>query len=77
MGVKSITVPDEDLLNILEQLLQMKQIELPEFKRPKDMDKVDNPNYCKYYRIIGHLIQKCFFFQIKKARNLPKKTRLI
>ena len=55
--------PDEDVSNILEQLLQLKLIELPECRRPKDMGKVDDPNYCKYHRIIGHLIQKCFVFK--------------
>ena len=24
------------------------------------MGKVDDPNYCKYHRIISHPIQKCF-----------------
>ena len=55
--------PDEDVPNILEQLLQLKLIELPECRRPEDMGKVDDPNYCKYHRIIGHPIQKCFVFK--------------
>ena len=55
--------PDEDVPNILEQLLQLKLIELPECKRPEDMRKVDDSNYCKYHRIISHPIQKCFVFK--------------
>ena len=47
---------NEDMPNILEQLLQLKLIELPECRRPEDMGKVDDPNYCKYHRIIGHPI---------------------
>ena len=39
--------PDEDVPNILGQLLQLKLIELPECRQPKDMGKVDDPNYCK------------------------------
>ena len=39
--------PDKDVPNILEQLLQLKLIELPECRQPKDMGKVDDPNYCK------------------------------
>ena len=50
---------DEDVPNILEQLLQLKLIELLECRRPEDLGKVDDPNYCKYHRIIGHPIQKC------------------
>ena len=55
--------PDEDVPNILEQLLQLKLIELPECKRPEDIGKVDDLNYCKQHRIIGHPIQKCFIFK--------------
>ena len=57
--------PNEDVPNIFEQLLQMKLIELPECRRPEDMGKVDDPNYCRYHRIIGHPIQKCFVFKGK------------
>ena len=49
--------PDEDVPSILQQLLQLKLIELPECKRLEDMGKVDDPNYCKYHRIIGHPLQ--------------------
>ena len=45
---------------MLEQLLKLQLIILPECKRPKEMGKVDDPNYCKYHRIISHPIQKCF-----------------
>ena len=55
--------PNEDVPNIFEQLLQMKLIEFPECRRPEDMGKVDDTNYCKYHRIIGHPIQKCFVFK--------------
>ena len=55
---KVYTFPDEDVPNILEQLLQLKLIELLECRRPEDMGKVDDPNYYKYHRIIGHPIKK-------------------
>ncbi|KAL4602769.1 hypothetical protein ACB092_10G077800 [Castanea dentata] len=40
---KSYPFPDDDVPNILEQLLQLKLVELPECKRPKDIGKVDDP----------------------------------
>ena len=67
--------PDEDVPNILEQLLQLKLIELPECKRPKDMGKVDDLNYSKYHRIIGHPIQKCFVFK-EKIMKLAKENKI-
>ena len=51
---------DADMLEMLEQLLKLKLIELPECKRLEEMGNVDDPNYCKYHRIISHPIQKCF-----------------
>ena len=66
---------DEYVPNILEQLLQLKLIELLECKRPEDMGKVDDPNYCKYHRIIGHPIQKCFVFK-EQIMNLAKENNI-
>ena len=43
--------PDEDVPNIIEQLLQLKLIELPKCRQPKHIGKVDDPNYCKYHQI--------------------------
>ena len=67
--------PHEDVPNILEQLLQLNLIELPECKRPEDMGKVDDFNYCKYDRIIGHLIQKCFVFE-EQIMKLAKENKI-
>ena len=39
------------------------------------MGKVDNSNYCKYHRIIGHPIQKCFIFK-EQIMNLAKKNKI-
>ena len=67
--------PDEDVPNILEQLLQLKLIELPECKRLEDMGKVDDPNYCKYHRIIGHPIQKFFVFK-EQIMKIAKENKI-
>ena len=51
------------MLEMLEQLLKLKLIELPECKRSEEIGKVDDPNYCKYHHIISQPIQKCFIFK--------------
>ena len=38
--------PDADMPKMLEQLLKLKLIELPKCKRPEEIGKVDDPNYC-------------------------------
>ena len=66
---------DADMPEMLEQLLKLQLIVLPKCKRPEDMGKVDDPNYCKYHRIISHPIQKCFvlkelIMKIAKERKI-------
>ena len=60
---------------MLEQLLKLKLIELPKCKRPKEIGKVDDPNYCKYHRIISHPIQKCFVLK-ELIMKLAKKWKI-
>ena len=39
------------------------------------MGKVNNLNYCKYHRIIGHPIQKCFVFK-EQIMKLAKENKI-
>ena len=39
------------------------------------MGKVDDLNYCKYHRIIGHPIQKCFVFK-EQIMKLAKENKI-
>ncbi|TYK28163.1 ty3-gypsy retrotransposon protein [Cucumis melo var. makuwa] len=52
--------PYSDIADMLEQLLEKQLIQLPECKRPEQAGKVDDPNYCKYHRVISHPVEKCF-----------------
>ena len=72
---KVYPLPNEDVPNIFEQLLQMKLIELPECWQLEDIGKVDDPNYCKYHCIIGHPIQKCFVFK-EQIIKLAKENKI-
>ncbi|KAM1693092.1 hypothetical protein COP1_032428 [Malus domestica] len=48
---------------MLDDLLEKKVIELPECKRPEEMNRINDPKYCKYYRIVGHHMGKCFILK--------------
>ncbi|KAA0048558.1 retrotransposon gag protein [Cucumis melo var. makuwa] len=64
--------PDSDVADMLEQLLENQLIQLPECKRPEQARKVDDPNYCKYHRVISHPVEKCFVLKeliLKLARE--------
>ncbi|KAA0035943.1 ty3-gypsy retrotransposon protein [Cucumis melo var. makuwa] len=54
---------DSDIADMLEQLLDKQLIQLPECKRPEQAGKVDDPNYCKYHRVISHPVEKCFMLK--------------
>ncbi|KAM1619260.1 hypothetical protein ACFX1X_018248 [Malus domestica] len=45
---------------MLDDLLEKKVIELPECKRPEEMNHINDPKYCKYHRIVSHPVGKCF-----------------
>ncbi|XP_038717270.1 uncharacterized protein LOC120010560 [Tripterygium wilfordii] len=63
MQEKEYPFADSEVSGILDQLLEQKLIELPTSKRPEEIGQTDNPKYCKYHRIIGHPIEKCFVFK--------------
>ncbi|KAM1299015.1 hypothetical protein ACFX2F_025755 [Malus domestica] len=57
---KAYPFPDSNMDAMLDDLLQKKVIELPECKRPEEMNRVNDLKYCKYHRIVSHPIGKCF-----------------
>ncbi|KAA0067433.1 retrotransposon gag protein [Cucumis melo var. makuwa] len=59
-------------LNMLEQLIENQLIQLSKCKVIEQEGKVDDPNYCKYHRVISHPIEKCFVLKeliLKLARE--------
>ncbi|KAM2675582.1 hypothetical protein EV1_002329 [Malus domestica] len=57
---KTYPFPDSDVDAMLDDLLEKKVIELPECKRPEEMNRTNDPRYCKYHRIVSHHVGKCF-----------------
>ncbi|OMO98935.1 hypothetical protein COLO4_13591 [Corchorus olitorius] len=62
---KKYPFPDSDVASMLDELLKSKVIELPEMKRLEESGKVDDPNYCKYHRLVSHPVEKCFVLKDK------------
>lgn len=61
---KTYTFPNFDMAAMLENLFDKKVIELPECKRPYEMNKANDLKYCMYHRIFSHLV--CKFFVLKE-----------
>ncbi|KAH0685549.1 hypothetical protein KY284_016102 [Solanum tuberosum] len=59
---------DSDVSEIFDELLELKLIDLPEMKQPDEDGKADDPNYCKYHKLVSHPLEKCFFFKDRVIR---------
>ncbi|KAL0375686.1 UNVERIFIED_CONTAM: hypothetical protein Scaly_0686200 [Sesamum calycinum] len=65
MQVREYPFLDSDVFEIFDDLLEANIIDLPEMKRPEEVERKDDPRYCKYHRLVGHTIQNCFVFKDK------------
>ncbi|GAA0154940.1 hypothetical protein LIER_12782 [Lithospermum erythrorhizon] len=79
MQEKDYPFLESDVPSMFDELLKAKFIELPVSKRLEEANRSTEPNFCKYYRILGHPIEKCFIFKErdngsrKKGGNIPEK----
>ncbi|KAM2636165.1 hypothetical protein EV1_020830 [Malus domestica] len=60
---KTYPFPDSYVVAMLDDLLDKKVISLPECRRPEEINRTDNPRYCKFHRFISHPIEKCFMLK--------------
>ena len=67
---------DFDVFEIFDELLELKLIDLQEMKRPNEAGKTDDPNYCKYHRLVSHPLEKCFVFKDRVMR-LANENKII
>jgi len=64
--------PYSDLSDMLDDLLENKVINIPEMKRHEQVQQVKDPKYCKYHRLVGIPIKKCFILK-EKIIDLSRK----
>ncbi|PHU14149.1 hypothetical protein BC332_15354 [Capsicum chinense] len=62
---KAYAFPDSDVSTIIYELLPKKFIEFLELKRPDKDNKVDDPKYYKYHRIVSYPTKICFILKEK------------
>ena len=65
MQEKQYPFPNSDVSKMLDYLLTMKVIELPKMKRPEEANQTNDPKYCKYLRLVSHLMEWCFVLNDK------------
>ena len=74
MQEKKYPFLDSDISEMLDYLLKFKLIELLEMKRPEEADQINNPKYCKYHRLTGHPIERCFVLKDKIMELADRKS---
>ncbi|KAM2034937.1 hypothetical protein ACFX16_038089 [Malus domestica] len=48
---------------MLDDLLENEVIELPECKCSKEINRINDPKYCRYHSIVSHPVGKCFILK--------------
>ena len=51
---KQYSFKDEHVDSLFKLLNRSNRLKLPEARRPEEVGKTDNPNYCMYHRMLGH-----------------------
>ena len=57
MQEKKYSFLDSDVSKMLDHLLTLQLIELPEMKCPEEAIQANGPKYCKYHRLISHSVE--------------------
>ncbi|CAL2246850.1 unnamed protein product [Prunus armeniaca] len=53
----------------------LKEVEEKKCKRPKEINRFNDPKFCKYHRIVNHLVEKCFLLK-ELIMNLARQGRI-
>jgi hypothetical protein len=53
---------------MFDELMVGKAIDVPEAKCPNKIGRINDPNYYKYHRLIGHPMEKYFVFKNKSMQ---------
>ena len=61
---------------MLHKLLKKRFMKLTGSKRREEIERDNDPKYCKYHRIISHIIEKCNIFK-RQVLQLPKEGKII
>ena len=60
---KQYSFKEEHVDSLFKLLNKSNRLKLPEIRRPDEVGKTDNPNYCMYHRMLGHSTKSCYVFK--------------
>jgi len=64
-SLKQCSSKDEQVATIFHLLQKGGKLKLPEVRRPNEVGRVNDPNYCFFYRMVHHPTSKCFVLKDK------------
>jgi len=62
-GNRQYSFKDEHVESLFKLLNKSNRLKLPEVRRPEEVCKTDNPNYCLYHRMLGHPTKSYYIFK--------------
>ena len=60
---KQYSFKDEHVDSLFKLLNKSNRLKLPEARRPEEVNKSDNPNFCLYHRMLGGPTKSCYVFK--------------
>jgi len=60
---KQYSFKDEHVHSLFKLLNKSNILKLPEARRPEEVGKTNNLNYCLYHRMLGHPTKSCYIFK--------------
>jgi len=73
---KQYSFKDEHVDSLFKLLNKGSKLKLPEVRLPKEVSKTDNPNYCLYHMMLGHLTKSFYIFKDIEALIDPDVLKL-
>jgi len=62
---KQYSFKDEQVVAIFYLLHKGNKLKLPDVRRPNEMGRMNDPNYCLFHRMVHHPTNKCFVLKDK------------
>ena len=54
---------DEHVVSLFKLSQKSNRLKLPKIRCPEEVGKIDDPSYCLYHRMLGHLTKNCYIFK--------------
>jgi len=61
---KQYSFKDEHVASLFKLFHKSNKLKLPEARRPEEVGKTDDPNYCLHHKKLAHPMKSCYIFKV-------------